>query len=379
MKSRPPLPKLLNPSVCLAVLLWMLAFLNSSVFARTTAAVTVRQSHRAMSSVSTQELKIRCSDGLVLAGQRYKSNESSGATKTKYRILCLHGWMDNCRSYHHLAPVLVEDKPHVDVVALDFVGHGHSSHKSLDGTHTVLAESVYHVREALHQLGWIVENKDEETSAALPSPQVILVGHSMGAGVSCLYSAAFPEHVHKLVLLEGAAPMERPPQDIAKHIRSHVDRRMRLTSSLAEGDKPPRIYPSLEAAVRTRCLTAKNFPGNQWLSTEAGTELVLWGTEPVGEEGGVRFRHDVRLQWPSCMYITKEQANAVYSEINCPTALFLAKDGWPFDEARMQEAMKLLKPTLFDRTLPGSHHFHADPESAPAVARKVVEFLQLNA
>jgi pimeloyl-ACP methyl ester carboxylesterase len=78
------------------------------------------------------------------------------------------------------------------VVAIDFPGHGLSSHKSIDGPPALLAESIFYVNEALHQLAW-----DHETKP------FTLIGHSMGAAIACLYAAAFPEQINKLILLEG--------------------------------------------------------------------------------------------------------------------------------------------------------------------------------
>mmetsp|Transcript_13470 Transcript_13470/g.37236 ORF Transcript_13470/g.37236 Transcript_13470/m.37236 type:complete len:403 (+) Transcript_13470:35-1243(+) len=333
-------------------------------------------------TVHPTELLLKCSDGITLAAQSWKRTASSSTASTspkRRRILCLHGWMDNARSFHYLAPTVVAPSSSVtcsetiELVALDIVGHGKSSHKSLDGPSTVMAEGVYYIAEALHQLGW-VSYREEETEE---KQQVTLIGHSMGAALSTLYTSAYPEHVNKLVLLDGAGPLARNPASIVKHVRAHVDKRLQGNLSRRE----PRIYPSLEVAVKARCLTAKNSPGDQWLSTEAATELILRGTEQVIEEGsdaviGFKFRHDPRLQLPSCMYMTPEQVNAIMHGINCPTALFLAKNGWPFEEARLKELLDLLGPATFE-TLPGSHHFHADPETAPLVAEKVVEFLDL--
>jgi pimeloyl-ACP methyl ester carboxylesterase len=94
-----------------------------------------------------------------------------------------------------------------ELVALDLPGHGLSSHKSDDGPPLVLAESVFYVAEAVRQLQWWpqeVMNKPElQENSSISQPRFTLVGHSMGAGISCLYAAAFPEQVDKLVLLEG--------------------------------------------------------------------------------------------------------------------------------------------------------------------------------
>jgi pimeloyl-ACP methyl ester carboxylesterase len=194
----------------------------------------------------------------------------------------------------------------------------------------------------------------------------------MGAGIGCLYSAAFPEQVERLVLLEGVGPLARNPHDVAKHVRSHVQRRL-----LANADpRDPRVYPSLEKAVQTRCFTAKNFPGSQWLSTEAATEMVLRGSTPVGDQGELKFRHDPRLQWPSLQYFTPDQTESLYDDIQCPTALLLAQDGWPFDEHRFKDTIEKLQPSVY-RRLPGSHHFHADPDSAERAAEEVITFLSM--
>ena len=165
--------------------------------------------------------------------------------------------------------------------------------------------------------------------------------------------------------------MSRNPQDVAKHIRQHVQRRQVGTMN---NDKPPRVYPSLQKAVETRRQTARNFPGNQYLSETAATEMVLRGTKNATGEDGLQFIHDPRLLWPSVQYFTDEQVEALYEDIQCPTALLLSVDGWPFDETKHQRALDILKPVVF-KTLAGSHHFHADPDTADAVVDEVASFL----
>lgn len=264
--------------------------------------------------------------------------------------------MDNCRTFARLAPHIVQNSAEsTHVVALDFPGHGWSAHKSLDGTPAVQAELAFYVSETARNL-W----KDES---------FIVIGHSMGAAVTSLFAAAFPERVSSIVLLEGAGPLTRNPADAAKHVREHVLRRQ------MGPPKEPRVYPSLDKAVQVRCWTAENFPGEQWLSTEAAREMVLRGTRPKGDDGGVQFRHDPRLQWPSLLYFSQAQVQGIFQSISCPSALLLADQGWPIGEEDLERALAMLKPSKYAR-LPGSHHFHADPESADKVAEQVLEFLQ---
>jgi hypothetical protein len=158
------------------------------------------------------------------------------------------------------------------------------------------------------------------------------------------------------------------------------------------------VHDSLEAAVQARMATARTFPGNQTLSHAAALELVRRGTRPAAagsdaarlrrgdtqsptddagephDGGPVQFSHDPRLSWPSAQYFTEEQNEAVYKNIQCPVAFLRAVDGWPFDETKMDKFRRLLNPDLF-LTLPGSHHFHADPDTAPAVADAVARWL----
>ena len=69
-------------------------------------------------------------------------------TPTK-KILCLHGWLDNAASFNRLAPLLLDSsspltdeqlQQPMEILALDFPGHGLSGHKSVDGPPQLLAE-----------------------------------------------------------------------------------------------------------------------------------------------------------------------------------------------------------------------------------------------
>jgi len=354
------------------------------------------------------EIVLQCSDGVRLAAQSWRRGSASpvepradSTGPVTRRILCLHGWMDNCRSFHYLAPELVNKFPSpspaansnsyedVEVVALDLPGHGLSSHNSKDGPPTQLAAAAYYVSEAVEQLQWYKPPQSPNTPQE-ENPcnnKFTLVGHSMGAAVSCLYAAAFPEQVEKLVLLEGVGPLARKARDVAQHVRLHVQRRQMGNKSESFNGK--RIYPSLEKAVETRCFTARKFPGKQYLSVEAAREMVSRGSrtvslpnqdgreEQIGDMNGntgVQFIHDPRLQWPSLQYFTVEQTEALYQDVQCPTALIIGEDGWPFEEESMGRCLDLLEPKVV-KTLPGSHHLHADPDTAPAVADEVCKFL----
>lgn len=314
-----------------------------------------------MRIAATMERSFLCSDGVKLAAQQWTGTSSTTRNGNK-RILFLHGWLDNCRSFHILAPSLLDAD--TELVAIDFPGHGLSSHKSADAPPTVMSDAAFYVAEAVGQLEW---------------DSFVLIGHSMGAAVSVIYAAAFPEQISRLVLLEAAGPLSRNGRNVAKDVRACIERRQAGNPFLysqfntMSTAKEPRVYPSIDLAVETRCKTATLFPGNQYLSTEASLQMVQRATI-AAKGGGVQFRHDPRLQWPSLQYMTDEQVEGLYTDVQCPVCLLLAEDGWPIDETRKEATMSRLQPVVF-KTLEGSHHFHADPETAGAVAEQVRAFL----
>jgi len=193
------------------------------------------------------------------------------------------------------------------------------------------------------------------------------------ASVACVVAAAFPEKIERLCLLDGAGPLDRPASSIGSHIRNHIERRQTGNIKLVMESRVQ--YPSVDVAVRIRRKTAANFPGNQYLSVEAATEMVLRGSEISEDDGSVKFRHDPRLRWPSAHYFTVEQVEALYKDIRCPVCMLAAEDGWPIEERKRERLISLMKPEVM-KTLPGSHHFHADPQSAPRVAEEVINFLR---
>jgi pimeloyl-ACP methyl ester carboxylesterase len=347
-----------------------------------------------------RELTLQCSDGMVIAAQQWyaKANpleDREGETRTR-NILCLHGWLDNCRSFSRLGPELAErlartDTDGIDItntdvnlVAIDFLGHGLSSHKSLDGPSILLSESAFYVSEAIEKLGWWKEDKSNKrkkladgtaaatTTSSFNNVPFTLIGHSMGASVACVMAAAFPERIASLILLDGAGPLDRPAASIAKHVRNHIERRQAGNAKLVMESRV--IYPSIDVAVRLRRKTATNFPGNQYLSGEAAKEMILRGSV-IDDEGRVKFLHDPRLRWPSAHYFTAEQTESLYRDIQCPTCLLRAQEGWPVEEGKGERLMQILKPKVM-KILPGSHHFHADPLTYRAVAEEIVKFLQ---
>mmetsp|Transcript_25293 Transcript_25293/g.30596 ORF Transcript_25293/g.30596 Transcript_25293/m.30596 type:complete len:331 (-) Transcript_25293:100-1092(-) len=318
----------------------------------------------AMAATNIIERSIICSDGVKLSAQHWISESPTN----DHKIICLHGWLDNSASFHLLAPALTKRGLASEILALDFPGHGLSSHKSPDAPPQLLAEYVFYVMETASRHHW-----DKFT----------VIGHSMGAGVSVVLSAAFPEKVTSLVLLEGAAPLARNARDFSKHVRNAVEKRSAANKvlyvesppSAAQHLKSARIYANLETAANIRVNTARLSPGRQYISKDAARVMVERATVPAPSGGeAVIFRHDPRLQWPSLQYSTREQVEGLLEDIQCPTCFLQAEHGWPIDKRSMEGIKRRLELKAYHK-LPGSHHFHADPDTAGDVIDRVEDFL----
>jgi pimeloyl-ACP methyl ester carboxylesterase len=431
-------------------------------------------------SPGVEEVALHCSDGIVIRGQRWRTSsrrrkrhsdgghhkividsipiKESPATSTTssssrdgavphgpacssddvLRVLCIHGFMDNCRSFSQLAPKIVDHfqnndvylekngrrlnhsrasnadrEDQVDLVAFDFPGHGRSSHKSRDATPTlVVSDCVHYVAEVVSQLGW-------------KNQGLVLVGHSMGGIVALMYAASFPSHVQKLFLLDAYGPDHAHPESVTARIRRHVQERYDYnkdqihkmadggdgrTSTATPSTFPTKVHRSLDSAVATRLQTARLSPGgHQWISDEAARELVQratrsvhqpWGPFPDitrdgdktdyhrsddgnyrrtgrGGRGAIQFIHDNRLKHHHLMVHTLEQVDGYWDHLRCPVYCLVAQEGWPFPRAWTERANRLITPPSFltVHVLPGSHHFHADPATADSVADTIVSHL----
>lgn len=330
------------------------------------------------SKIFLQTFRLPCNDGLSLVGQRWTNEAALGSDSndntvaSRIRILCLHGFLDNCRTYHALAPrllaglsALMTNTP-VELIAMDFPGHGKSDHVSMDhAPFAIMSNLTYFVAQVVHELHW-------------ESPGFILIGHSMGAMMSTMYTSAFPEQVQLLILLDGFGPDFERPHMISERLREHILQRYKTMREMKNPDKKKRIYKTVDDAVRVRLQTALNSPGNQYIGYSTAKEIVEWALVPVQTPNGVgwQFRHDPRMHWTLLQSHTLGQAFDYWKNIRhgrVATLWLRAEHGWPFHTKFLARTEYYLEDLVTVRILKGSHHFHADPEDVDDVAKVVVE------
>ncbi|XP_052647019.1 serine hydrolase-like protein 2 isoform X4 [Harpia harpyja] len=184
-----------------------------------------------------------------------------------YPVLCLHGWLDNANTFDKLIPLLPRDCYYV---AMDFSGHGLSSHRP--------AGSPYHFLDYVSDV--------RRVAAALQWRRFTLMGHSMGGCVAGMFCFLYPEMVDKLILLENLGFLLGPEDTEAwlKSKRMVIDR---LLSLEAKQQTPKARSP--EAALQ-RLLEA-----NRHLTAEGGAILLQRGaTETPAAESRVLHGRTVR-------------------------------------------------------------------------------------
>ncbi|QOC22690.1 alpha/beta hydrolase [Wenzhouxiangella sp. AB-CW3] len=247
-----------------------------------------------------------------LAGLRWR--------RGPHRVLALHGWLDNAHSFLPLA----DELDGIDLIALDFAGHGESARRP-DQARYHFDDYVFDVLGAMDHLGW---------------DKAGIIGHSLGGAVAAITAAAAPERISSLVLIEGTGPLSAPATDTVAGWRRAVERSRPHT---------PRRHADLDAAAQAR---AKN--GD--LGFEASRMLAERGTRTSQE--GVYWHHDPRLRWPSSHRYSEPQVLELLGAIECPV-LTIQSDPpgskLPREMARRRRAA-LRQATSLD--CPGGHHLH---------------------
>ncbi|MEK9713428.1 MAG: alpha/beta hydrolase [Thalassolituus sp.] len=249
--------------------------------------------------------------------------------------LCLHGWLDNAASFHHLAPQLSLG----NIVAVDLPGHGHSAWKP-EGS----GYAIWGYTRAVHAL---VSNFRQP---------VHLVAHSMGGSVAICLAAAFPEFVRSLVLLDSPGPIITPENRIAGQLREGVE--------AAANVRPSRIFQNKNEAIAAR---RKATPQ---LSDQALQLIVERNLKSTSD--GYQWSTDPHLRQASELRLSELQVEHLMRAVTCPVLSIRAENG--LLPAKFFEHRMAYLQNAESVELPGHHHFHLEPETVAAIADQINGF-----
>ena len=253
------------------------------------------------------------------------------------KVLCLHGWLDNAASFVPLSTHLQD----FDLVALDFAGHGFSSHRP-DTSRYYFPENLFDVDAALDVLGW---------------EKCHIIGHSMGGGVATGIAAASPERVDRVVSLDAVGILTRPADQAAKQLRRSM-KSVRKNSSLL------RPYESVEEAMRARQQVSS-------MSDDAARLICERALEHAGDY--YQWRTDPRLNWSSPWLLTNEQVLNILAAVRAPTLAITSPSLIDFVGEEMLRKRLDAVANCTHISNDGDHHFHME-QPAP-VGAQITEFL----
>jgi pimeloyl-ACP methyl ester carboxylesterase len=254
-------------------------------------------------------------------------------------LLALHGWLDNAGSFDRLAPLLGNDRY---VVALDLLGHGHSSHLPI-GAWYHYVDYFDQIRATLDHFGW---------------PRANLLGHSLGGTLASLFAALYPERVGELVLIEALGPLTTTLDDALPQLRRALDQRAAFADK-----RPLRIFPTLDSAIAAR-VSAND------LSEPAARAIVERGVHAV--DGGFVWSSDPRLTLVSPQRYTEAQVLAMLGGIRAPTLLMLADPATSYLPTAMMNSRAGAVADIRLVRVSGHHHLHL--EDAATVADAIRAF-----
>lgn len=268
-------------------------------------------------------------------------------------VLCLHGWADNCGTFNKLIPLLPKECRYV---AVDFAGHGFSSHRP-DGVFYSFPLYIADVRRVVDALQW---------------KRFSIIGHSMGGNVAGLYSALYPEMVDAVVLLDSYGFLATDPKELPKVMKQGIDELLKFEKISVE--KKVKVYTYEQAVKRLSDV-------NPTLSEQSIKTLLERGLVHV--DGGVMFSRDLRINLKNIVRSTLEQSLEMQSRIQASVLVILVEGGLDkmFAESDQKKFTSALLQGYREQnhkvvTVPGDHHVHLNnPE---VIAPLVSDFLQTN-
>ncbi|CAG9858729.1 unnamed protein product [Phyllotreta striolata] len=250
-------------------------------------------------------------------------------------ILSIHGWQDNCGTFDRLIPML--DK-NVGFLAIDLPGHGYSSRLS-EGNMYHLSTYMLTIKSVAKELKW---------------PTISLLGHSLGAVVSNVYSMFFPLEIDFLMCLDALKPMV--PNNRHLLIAKAYELFFKYNSQAFCSNEPPSY--TLEEMID---LVAK--PNRYSVLPEYTGYILDRNIAPstINPEK-YYFTRDPRLKTGSLALFCQEELEKLSEHIVMPIFILKASESSYYEEKnnyyRVLEVIKKSSTDCDFNYVEGSHHVH---------------------
>jgi len=256
-------------------------------------------------------------------------------------IICLHGITANSRCFDYLASILT---PKYRVMAMDLRGRGQSGKPP----------SGYSIEHHLRDINCLLDD--------LGLDRVILMGHSLGAFISLVFGAKFPDRVEKIILVDGGGDLsEEQMNKVFEGIRPALER-------LGQ------IYPSTEDYLGIM----KQAPYIQPWTAEIET-YYLYEIEQT--EGGVKTNIDPMHIQEEALNVRQLKIGEFYPDLKCKVLILRATKGLlsPDDILLPEDVIeKMIReiPNAEVVNVEGSNHYSIIFQPFEKRDRAILEFLE---
>ncbi len=212
-------------------------------------------------------------------------------------LLLVHGNRDHCHNWDWVAEELRDD---YHIIAPDFRGHGDS--EWVMGSTYSHSEYVYDLAQLIHQ----------QNLAPLT-----IVAHSLGGGVALRYAGIYPEHVKKMVVIEGwgAPPHMYNPPPVHERMRTWIESTRKMSG------RTPRKYPTQDDAFN------RMHEENDHLRADQARHLTIHGSNQ-NEDGTFSWKFDNYTHVMSPFDMTIEQTRKLWKRIDSPVLLISGSESW---------------------------------------------------
>ena len=205
-------------------------------------------------------------------------------------VLCLHGWLDNARTFTATVEALRALDPTLHCVAFDWRGHGETA--------WVPPGSYYHFADYVRDVVVLARRHARG--------RLIVLAHSMGAMVASLWLGARPEDAAALIMLEGLGPPVTTPKGYVHRMRQWLDETAPFEA--ARFEKPMRDL----AHACTRMARAE-----PRLAPARVEQLATWGSR-ARADGTRVWRYDPLHRTRSPVPIPTEAGAAFWAALRTP-------------------------------------------------------------
>ena len=239
----------------------------------------------------------------------------------------MHGVQDHCHNWDWTSEILGKD---YHVVVPDLRGHGDSEWST---------GSPYNNLDYVYDLAQLVDQENLEP--------LNIIGHSLGGTIAVLFAGIFPEKVASLVSIEGVGGhWYQNNSGTQERIREWIE----ATRNLA--GRTPRKYPDLSEAFSRMQLS------NPHLSEERAKHLTIHGSNR-NEDGTYTWKFDNYTHSKAPFSLTYDDMVALWENIECPTLLLNAKQGFPH-RVGQDDTLKHFKHAKLNDIDDAGHWLHHD-------------------